>query len=202
MFQNFDLVSGLSVIILDFSDRKIVTFKVYNVTGKFYEYSEYIVTLRSQPHSTVSRMIPFHQWDIYAKLPWIQEPSKSKNAPRAFITPLTSFSKSCRSIDVTWRHTKSPSYTQRQNSVTGIHWKCLIYIHNIDIIHIYFLEYRKWFLAPMQYLWFWYIVVQLLWRHIFAIVSEHNRYWVGSLHCLCYSDKLSSAYSWVWSLLR
>ena len=35
MFQNFDLVSGLSVIILDFSDKKIVSFKVYTVTGYF-----------------------------------------------------------------------------------------------------------------------------------------------------------------------
>ena len=45
MFQNFDLVSGLSVIILDFSDKKIVSFKVYTVTRKFYEYSEYWSTL-------------------------------------------------------------------------------------------------------------------------------------------------------------
>ena len=39
MFQNFDLVSGLSVIILDFSVKGIVSFKVYNVTRKFDEYS-------------------------------------------------------------------------------------------------------------------------------------------------------------------
>ena len=39
MFQNFDLVSGLSVIILEFSGKEIVSFKVYNVTRKFYEYS-------------------------------------------------------------------------------------------------------------------------------------------------------------------
>ena len=45
MFQNFDLVSGLSIIILDFSDKKIVSFKVYTVTRKFYEYSEYWSTL-------------------------------------------------------------------------------------------------------------------------------------------------------------
>ena len=46
MFQNFDLVSGLSVLILDFSDKKIVSFKVYNVTRKFYEYSDYTPTLK------------------------------------------------------------------------------------------------------------------------------------------------------------
>ena len=46
MFQNFDLDSGLSVIILDFSDKKIVSFKVYTVTRKFYEYSEYWSTLK------------------------------------------------------------------------------------------------------------------------------------------------------------
>ena len=44
MFQNFDLVSGLSVLILDFSDKNIVSFKVYNVTRKFYEYSDYTPT--------------------------------------------------------------------------------------------------------------------------------------------------------------
>ena len=38
------------------------------------------------------------------------------------ITPPTSFSQSCHSIDVTWRHTLSPRCTQRQKSVTGIHW--------------------------------------------------------------------------------
>ena len=43
-----------------------------------------------------------------------------------FITPPTSFSQSRRSIDVTWRHTLSPRYTQRQKPVTGIHWKCLL----------------------------------------------------------------------------
>ena len=45
MFQNFDLVSGLSVIILEFSDKKIISFKVYTVTRKFYEYSDYWSTL-------------------------------------------------------------------------------------------------------------------------------------------------------------
>ena len=45
MFQNFGLVSGLSVLILDFSNKKIVGFKVYNVTRKFYEYSDYTPTL-------------------------------------------------------------------------------------------------------------------------------------------------------------
>ena len=35
MFQNFDLDSGLSVYALDFSDKKIVSFKIYNVTGNF-----------------------------------------------------------------------------------------------------------------------------------------------------------------------
>ena len=39
-----------------------------------------------------------------------------------FITPPTSFSQSRHSIDVTWRHTLSPRCTQRQKSVTGIHW--------------------------------------------------------------------------------
>ena len=39
-----------------------------------------------------------------------------------FITPPTSFSQSLQSIDVTWRHTLSPRCTQRQKSVTGIHW--------------------------------------------------------------------------------
>ena len=43
-----------------------------------------------------------------------------------FITPPTSFSQSRHSIDITWRHTLSPRYTQRQKSVTGIHWKCLL----------------------------------------------------------------------------
>ena len=47
MFQNFDLVSGLSVLILDFSDKKIVSFKVYNVTRKFDEYSDYTPTLKT-----------------------------------------------------------------------------------------------------------------------------------------------------------
>ena len=45
---------------------------------------------------------------------------------RIIITPPTSFSQSRRSIDVTWRHTLSPGYTQRQKSVNGIHWKCLL----------------------------------------------------------------------------
>ena len=45
MFENFDLVSGLSVLILNFSDKKIVSFKVYNVTRKFDEYSDYTPTL-------------------------------------------------------------------------------------------------------------------------------------------------------------
>ena len=45
MFQNVDLDSGLSVFILEFSDKKIVSFKVYNVTRKIYEYFEYTVTL-------------------------------------------------------------------------------------------------------------------------------------------------------------
>ena len=45
MLQNFELVSGLSVLILDFSDKKIVSFKVYNATRKFYEYSDYTPTL-------------------------------------------------------------------------------------------------------------------------------------------------------------
>ena len=39
MFQNLDLDSGLSVIVLDFSVKEIVSIKVYNVTRKFYEYS-------------------------------------------------------------------------------------------------------------------------------------------------------------------
>ena len=39
MFQNFNLDSGLSVNILDFSGKEIVSFKVYNVTRKIYEYS-------------------------------------------------------------------------------------------------------------------------------------------------------------------
>ena len=39
MFKNFYLVSGLSVIILDFSVKEIVSFKVYNVSRKFYDYS-------------------------------------------------------------------------------------------------------------------------------------------------------------------
>ena len=39
MLQNFDLDSGLSVIILDFSGKEIVSFKVYNVTRKFNDYS-------------------------------------------------------------------------------------------------------------------------------------------------------------------
>ena len=47
MFLNFDLDSGLSVFILDFSDKKIVSFKTYNVTRKFYEYSDYTPTLSS-----------------------------------------------------------------------------------------------------------------------------------------------------------
>ena len=55
MFQNFDLISGLSVIILDFSDKKIVSFKVYNVTRKFYEYSEYAVTLKQRWNKVVCR---------------------------------------------------------------------------------------------------------------------------------------------------
>ena len=46
MFQNFDLGSGLSVLILDFSDKKIINFKVYNVIRKFYEYSDYTPTLK------------------------------------------------------------------------------------------------------------------------------------------------------------
>ena len=40
------------------------------------------------------------------------------------ITPRTSFSQSRRNIDVTWRYTLRPRYTQRQKSVTDIHWKC------------------------------------------------------------------------------
>ena len=47
LFQNFDLDSGLSVLILDFSDKKIVSFKIYNVTRKFYEYSDYTPTLKA-----------------------------------------------------------------------------------------------------------------------------------------------------------
>ena len=39
MFQNVDLDSGLSVIILDLTVKKIVSLKVYNVTRKIYEYS-------------------------------------------------------------------------------------------------------------------------------------------------------------------
>ena len=46
--------------------------------------------------------------------------------PWSIITPPTSCSQSRRSFDVTWRHTMSPKYTQRQKSVTGIHWKCLL----------------------------------------------------------------------------
>ena len=42
------------------------------------------------------------------------------------IMPPTSFNQLRRSIDVTWQHTSSPRYTQRQKSVTGIHWKCLL----------------------------------------------------------------------------
>ena len=45
MFQNFDLTSGLSVLILDFSDKKIVRIKVYNVTRIFDEYSDYTPSL-------------------------------------------------------------------------------------------------------------------------------------------------------------
>ena len=41
---------------------------------------------------------------------------------KLLITPPTSFSQSRHSIDVTWRHTLSPRCTQRQKSVTGIHW--------------------------------------------------------------------------------
>ena len=41
---------------------------------------------------------------------------------KILITPPTSFSQSRHSIDVTWRHTLSPRCTQRQKSVTGIHW--------------------------------------------------------------------------------
>ena len=47
MFQNFDLDSGLFVYILDFSVKKIVSFKVYNVTRKFDEYSDYTPSLNS-----------------------------------------------------------------------------------------------------------------------------------------------------------
>ena len=43
-----------------------------------------------------------------------------------FTTPLSSFSQSHRSIDVTWRHTLSPRYTRRQKTVSGIHWNCLL----------------------------------------------------------------------------
>ena len=45
MFQNFDLDSGLSVYILDFSVKKIVSFKVCNVTRKVDEYSDYTPSL-------------------------------------------------------------------------------------------------------------------------------------------------------------
>ena len=45
MIQNFDLDSGLSVYILDFSVKKIISFKVYNVTRKFDEYSDYTPSL-------------------------------------------------------------------------------------------------------------------------------------------------------------
>ena len=37
---------------------------------------------------------------------------------KIIITPPTSFSQSRRSIDVTWRHTLSPRYTQRQPEVS------------------------------------------------------------------------------------
>ena len=43
-------------------------------------------------------------------------------AINSIITPPTSFSQSRHSVDVTWRHTLSPRCTQRQTSVTGIHW--------------------------------------------------------------------------------
>ena len=46
MFQTSDLESGWSVFILDFSDKKIVSFKIYNVTRKFYEYSDYTPSLK------------------------------------------------------------------------------------------------------------------------------------------------------------
>ena len=39
MFLNLNLDSGLSVIILDFSDMRFVSFKIYNVTRNLYEYS-------------------------------------------------------------------------------------------------------------------------------------------------------------------
>ena len=60
MFQNFDLVFGLSVIILDFSDKKIVNFKVYTVTRKFYEYSEYWSTLMQCLEKKELKMFPVH----------------------------------------------------------------------------------------------------------------------------------------------
>ena len=42
MFLNFDIhvVSWFYVIILDFSDKRVVSFKIYNVTLKSYEYSK------------------------------------------------------------------------------------------------------------------------------------------------------------------
>ena len=46
MFQNFELDSGLSVIILDFSDTWFVSFKIYNVSRNLYEYSELTVNFR------------------------------------------------------------------------------------------------------------------------------------------------------------
>ena len=54
MFQNFDLYSGLSVYILDFSDKKIISFRVDNVTRKFNEYSDYTPSLNGINHQTVS----------------------------------------------------------------------------------------------------------------------------------------------------
>ena len=49
----------------------------------------------------------------------------NKTIPHTIITLPTSFSQSPRSIDVTWRHTMSQRFTQRQKVVTEIHWKCL-----------------------------------------------------------------------------
>ena len=62
----------------------------------------------------------------YSLLKWGADDFQSvlfgHNAIALIITPPTSFSQSRHSIDVTWRHTLSPRCTQRQKSVTGIHW--------------------------------------------------------------------------------
>ena len=74
MFQNFDLVSGLSVLILDFSDKKTISFKVYNVTRKFYEYSDYTPTFSSCNTMYFLHVVYCKSWTwsvkLYLKLTW------------------------------------------------------------------------------------------------------------------------------------